>query len=81
MRECAKLCQQLEVSCPNTECRMYLEHEPDLNCALIAVEENGAMTLREIAPRLGVSFVRVKQIEDVVLGKMRKRFNKEYSDQ
>ena len=83
MRKCAELCQELNVSCPNAECRMYLDHEDDLNCALIAVDKKGAMTLRDIAPRLGVSFVRIKQIEDKVLQKMRKRFKseEEYSNQ
>ena len=81
MRECAKLCQKLDVSCPNSECRMHLEHEDDLNCALIAVDNHGAMTLREIAPRFGVSFVRIKQIEDKVLQKMHKRLKREYSNQ
>tara|TARA_Y100000034_G_C6735449_1_gene326101 strand:+ start:472 stop:627 length:156 start_codon:yes stop_codon:yes gene_type:complete len=41
-----------------------------LNCALIAVEKNGAMTLREIADRLEISFVRVKQIQDKALLKL-----------
>ena len=82
MRECAKVCQKLDVSCPNTDCRMYLDYEEDLNCTLIAVDkQDGPMTLREIAPRLGVSFVRVKQIEDVVLKKMRKRLKREFSNQ
>jgi DNA-directed RNA polymerase sigma subunit (sigma70/sigma32) len=52
---------------------MYLDYEDDLNCTLLAVKEHGAMTLREIAPRLGVSFVRVKQIEDVIMRKMKKK--------
>lgn len=73
MRECAKLCQKLDVSCPNTDCRMYLDYEDDLNCTLIAVEKHGAMTLRDLAPRLGVSFVRVKQIEDTIMKKLRKK--------
>ena len=73
MRECAKLCQKLDVSCPNTDCRMYLDYEDDLNCTLVAVEKHGAMTLRDLAPRLGVSFVRVKQIEDTIMKKLRKR--------
>jgi DNA-directed RNA polymerase specialized sigma subunit len=52
---------------------MYLDYEDDLNCTLIAVDKHGAMTLREVAPRLGVSFVRVKQVEDVIMKKMRKK--------
>tara|TARA_Y100000034_G_C6902501_1_gene417706 strand:+ start:121 stop:282 length:162 start_codon:yes stop_codon:yes gene_type:complete len=39
-------------------------YEEDLNCSLISIEKNGAMTLREIADRLGVTYVRIKQIED-----------------
>jgi DNA-directed RNA polymerase sigma subunit (sigma70/sigma32) len=31
------------------------------------------MTLREVSERLGISFVRVKQIEAEVLNKLRKR--------
>jgi len=81
MRKCAKLCQELDVSCPNSDCRMYLDYEEDLNCTLVAVDRHGPMTLREMAPRLGVSFVRVKQIEDVVLQKMRKKLKKEFSNQ
>ena len=82
MRECAKACLKHDVSCPNTDCRMYLDYEEDLNCTLIAVDRHDeGMTLRESAPRLGVSFVRVKQIEDKLLKKMRKRFPKEFSDQ
>ena len=73
MRECAKLCHKLDVSCPNTDCRMYLDYEDDLNCTLVAVEKHGAMTLRDLAPRLGVSFVRVKQIEDTIMKKLRKK--------
>jgi len=52
---------------------MYLDYEDDLNCTLIAVEKHGAMTLRDLAPRLGVSFVRVKQIEDTIMKKLRKK--------
>ncbi len=71
MRECAKLCQKLDVSCPNTDCRMYLDYEDDLNCTLIAVDKPRALTLREGAPRLGVSFVGVKQLEGVLTTKLR----------
>tara|TARA_R110002153_G_scaffold1580_16_gene8140 strand:+ start:3325 stop:3477 length:153 start_codon:yes stop_codon:yes gene_type:complete len=41
---------------------------------MIAVQKNGAMTLREIGDRLGVSFVRVKQIESEILKKLDKKF-------
>tara|TARA_Y100000310_G_scaffold342423_2_gene445626 strand:- start:440 stop:586 length:147 start_codon:yes stop_codon:yes gene_type:complete len=40
---------------------------------LIAIYENGRMTLREVAERLGISFARVKQIETQALEKLKKR--------
>tara|TARA_B100000287_G_scaffold373736_1_gene373093 strand:- start:566 stop:706 length:141 start_codon:yes stop_codon:yes gene_type:complete len=37
---------------------------------LETVDKHGALTLREVADRLGVSFVRIKQIEDKALKKI-----------
>ena len=76
MRECSKTCVKLGVSCPVEDCRMWLNYEPDLNCTLVAIENNDGkpMTLRQTAERIGVSFPRVKQIEDEIFGKLRKRF-------
>lgn len=64
-------CQQLDTSCPNEECRSWINYEEDLNCAKIAVQKNGPMTLREVSKRVGCSFVRVKQIEEAVLEKIK----------
>ena len=61
MKKCLERCKELQVSCPVKECRYWVSYEQDLNCSLRSVERNGAMTLREIADRLGVSFVRIKQ--------------------
>tara|TARA_Y100000296_G_C5062226_1_gene200474 strand:- start:109 stop:537 length:429 start_codon:yes stop_codon:yes gene_type:complete len=58
------------------ECRHWIDYEDDLNCVLIAIENNGRMTLREAAERLNVSFVRVKQIQDKGLKKLTKLKNK-----
>ena len=76
--ECTKACIQHSVSCPVEDCRQWINHEEDFNCTSVAVEVNGSMTLREIADRLHVSFVRVKQIEDKVLDKLEKRLAKEF---
>jgi|TARA_R110001583_G_scaffold16625_6_gene68146 hypothetical protein len=76
--ECSKACINHSVSCPNKECRSWIEHEEDFNCTSIAVEKNGSMTLREVADRLGVSFVRIKQIEDKVLQKLESGLAKEF---
>ena len=74
MRECCKKCLEYDISCPigNSSCRHWINYEDDSNCTLIAVEnnENTSMTLREVSKRLGISFVRVKQIQTVAVKKM-----------
>tara|TARA_B100000131_G_C17869687_1_gene513671 strand:- start:448 stop:618 length:171 start_codon:yes stop_codon:yes gene_type:complete len=50
---------------------MHINFEEEYNCALISIYENGAMTLRQIGERLGISFARVKQIETVALQKIK----------
>ena len=67
MKECITLCRDYDVSCPNKDCRMWIDYEDDLNCTFEAVRKNGDMTLREVAKRLDLSFVRVKQIQDSLL--------------
>lgn len=64
MRDCTKKCIELDVSCPVEDCRQWIDYEEDMNCTLLAVEKHGKMTFREVAKRLGVSFVRIKQIQD-----------------
>ena len=56
--------------CEECKCRQWLDYKEDLNCTLIAVEKNGPMTLREVGDRLGISFVRVKQLQDIALAKL-----------
>tara|TARA_Y100000296_G_C5032626_1_gene185645 strand:- start:350 stop:586 length:237 start_codon:yes stop_codon:yes gene_type:complete len=73
MRECAKSLMEYDVSCPCKECRLWIDYKEDSNCTLIAVQKQKTMTLREVSDRLGISFVRVKQIQDVAFKKMLKR--------
>jgi DNA-directed RNA polymerase sigma subunit (sigma70/sigma32) len=40
---------------------------------MISIYENGALSLREIAKREGLSFARIKQIQDKALVKLKKR--------
>jgi hypothetical protein len=72
MKECSERCLELKVECPNEECRMWIDYPPDLNCTNITVERHGRMTLREISKRFGLSFVRIKQLQDKALGKLLK---------
>ena len=76
LRECCMCCIEKEISCPIKDCKHWIEYEDDLNCTLIAIENNGRMTLREVAERLNVSFVRIKQIQDKGLKKLTKLKNK-----
>ena len=61
------------------KCRQWLDYEEDLNCTLIAVDKHGPMTLREVGDRLGISFVRVKQLQDIALAKLSAK-NKKLKD-
>tara|TARA_Y100000296_G_scaffold86765_1_gene127732 strand:- start:66 stop:326 length:261 start_codon:yes stop_codon:yes gene_type:complete len=73
--KCSKYCLKKGVSCPVTECRLWIDYEKEHNCCLISIYENGNMTLREAAERLGISFARVKQIEVKALEKLKKRIS------
>ena len=79
MRECAKRCEELYTSCPCKECRLWIDYSEDLNCTLHAVKNNhtGELTLREVAGRIGVSFVRIKQIQDQAVKKVERLLNKD----
>jgi len=70
--KCLDKCIELEVSCPNTDCRFWVDYEADLNCVHETVDKHGPLTLREVSDRIGVSFVRIKQIEDGIMKKLSK---------
>ena len=70
MRECCITCILNTKKCVDQECKHWIDYKEDLNCTLIAIEKNGEMTLREIADRMGISFVRVKQIQDKAIKKL-----------
>ena len=69
--KCLEECKRHKVSCPNQDCRHWIDFEGAYNCVLETVDNNGSMSLREVADRLGISFVRVQQIEKAALKKMR----------
>ena len=72
MIECAKKCSELNVSCPVKDCRLWIDYEEDLNCVNIAIDKNGAMKLRQVAERCGVTTARAHQIEKAALPKLKK---------
>ncbi len=71
MRECSKKCLLTKRCCVESECRMWINYPEDNNCTLIAVDKHGPMTLAEVAARHHISIVRVKQIVDQTLNKIK----------
>jgi len=71
--KCITDLRKTKKKCENKECRHWINCGGDLNCVLEAVKNNSCsgMTLREVAKRLGLSFVRIKQIESIALKKIR----------
>ena len=70
MRKCKIGVTLANKPCQECSCRQWIEYEEDLNCTLIAVDKHGPMTLREVGDRLGISFVRVKQLQEAALAKI-----------
>lgn len=55
-----------------TCCRNYIDYEQDGNCVLVTIENSGSLNLREVGERFGVTHVRIKQIEDKAIAKLKK---------
>lgn len=72
IKECASACMEKDVSCDFKECKHWMNFEDDCNCDLVAISKHGSLTLREVGDRLGVSYVRIKQIEDSAIKKIKK---------
>lgn len=72
MKNCSEKCIELNIDCPNKDCRYWVDHPDNLNCAFVAIENNGAMDLRTVGDIMGVSFVRIKQIQDKAMSKINK---------
>jgi|TARA_B100001094_G_scaffold327093_1_gene384516 hypothetical protein len=63
-------------NCSEENCRCWIDYPEDDNCMYVSIEKHGAMTLDEISKRIGVSLVRVSQIEKQALKKLSKRIKK-----
>jgi len=73
MKQCMKQCINSKKECTEKRCRAWINYEKDFNCSEIAVKKHGNMTLAQIAERLNLSIVRIKQIQDKALQKLRKK--------
>ena len=65
MKKCLQTCKELETACPINECRYWVNYPQDSNCTFETIEKYGNLTLREVADRLDLSYVRIKQIKGV----------------
>ena len=76
MKDCSHECLEKNYNCDRTECRMWIDFEDDCNFSLISIYKHGALTLEQVGERIGVSFVRVRQIEQLAMEKVKKRTRK-----
>ena len=44
--------------CKACDCKHWIDYKQEQNCSVLSIRYNGAMTLQQIAERLGVSHVR-----------------------
>lgn len=74
--ECAEKCKELNVSCPNKDCRMWIDYEQEKNCCLVSIQEKQiktagkSLTLHEVGERLDLNYLKVRQIEMSALRKL-----------
>tara|TARA_Y100000114_G_scaffold156240_1_gene182789 strand:- start:506 stop:760 length:255 start_codon:yes stop_codon:yes gene_type:complete len=77
--KCASACAESKNECKKKNCKFWISFAEEQNCSLISIEEKGAMTLDQVSKRLGVSLVRVSQIEKQALNKLLKRIKADVS--
>ena len=75
MINCAEKCLKNQSGCTERRCRLWIDYGEDFNCTAVAVNKSPEMTLSEVSKRLNVSIVRVKQIQDAALQKLKKIYD------
>ena len=69
---CFEVHEKWQVGCDQEQCRNWMNHEEDLNCAVVCARKNeNGLSLREVADRMGVSFPRISQIEHAAFKKLK----------
>jgi len=72
MRKCLQECILKDKVCAQKDCRGWIEYKDDLNCSFLSIKKYKVLTLEEVAKRLNLSIVRIKQIQDKALQKLQK---------
>ena len=67
--KCYEICTNTKNNCKNAECRQWIKLENHQNCTIIAASE-GQMSLQDIGNILGVSRMRICQIEKKIIQKL-----------
>lgn len=65
------ICHCLKNGKDQKSCRQHIDYPEEHDCALISAEINGSMSLREVAERMGISHIRVMQIEREAIAKLK----------
>tara|TARA_A100001515_G_scaffold136422_1_gene128163 strand:- start:190 stop:423 length:234 start_codon:yes stop_codon:yes gene_type:complete len=73
MKKCAKDAIESNSVCNRQECRLWMNYDKDLNCAAVSIKKYGRLGLKEVGERLGISYVRVSQIEKEAFKKLKKK--------
>tara|TARA_R110000851_G_scaffold301298_1_gene457664 strand:+ start:764 stop:1006 length:243 start_codon:yes stop_codon:yes gene_type:complete len=74
MTNCFDMYEKYNLPCDEKNCRRWVDYPEDFNCSVICANKNDTgLSLREVAERMGVSFVRVQQIEKAALAKINKK--------
>ena len=73
MKKCAKDAMENDHICDREHCRLWMNYSKDLNCADISIKKHGRLGLKEVGERLGISYVRVSQIEKEAFKKLKKK--------
>ena len=74
MSKCFDIYEKYNLPCDEKSCRRWVDHPEDLNCSVICANKNDTgLSLREVSERMGVTHVRVQQIEKAALAKLKKK--------
>lgn len=80
MNKCSKIYEKEDEICNEQECKFWIDFEQECNCMNVSIKRNGNMTLDQIGLRMGISHVRVKQIQDRAMNKIKKSFQDHYEN-
>ena len=71
--KCLEDCRIKNLPCKQKDCRLWIDYKKDLNCTDVSIKKHGRLGLKEVGERLGISYVRVSQIEKEAFKKLKKK--------